>query len=320
MSIQVCGRHRLNRNSDQSASTADYELNSHTKGALLVMGAGCLWGTFGILTKTTYALTTLGPISLAWYRLVFAIPFVGFLVAFKRYPISVSRREVLLFLAFGFFSLTLFEAIYFTSLSYTTVQHAAALLYTAPAFVAVLSWVLLRERMTSTKILAIVLSISGAFLILSLAENEPLFASRTQIGDWLALCAGLAYSSWYIFGKVLGSNREPAVTSLLGMCIGAAMLLPLSVAIEGFRVPLTLTAWELVAAVGLIPTAMAYLLYLAGLKLIEATSASVFAITEPLTSAILAFFIFQETLSYTSLVGFGLIISSILLISRAPNQ
>lgn len=295
-------------------------MNNHTKGALLVMGAGCLWGTFGILTKTTYALTTLGPISLAWYRLIFAIPFVGLLAVIKRYPISVSRREIVLFIGFGFFSLTVFEALYFTSLAYTTVQHAAALLYTAPAFVALLSWFLLKERMTPTKIAAIVLSVLGAFLILGLAENEPLFASRTQIGDWLALCSGLAYSSWYIFGKVLCRNREPAVTSLLGLCIGAVMLLPLSVAIEGFHLPQTLTAWELVAAVGIIPTAMAYLLYLAGLKLIEATTASVFAIMEPLTAAILAFFIFKETLSYASLLGFGLIISSILLISRAPKK
>jgi len=284
------------------------------------MGAGCLWGTFGVLTKTTYALTTLGPISLAWYRLIFAIPFLGLVTVIKHYSISVSRREAVIFIGFGFCSLTVFEALYLTSLSYTTVQHAAALLYTAPAFVAFLSWFFLRERMTPTKIAAIAMSVLGAFLILGLASNEPLFASRTQIGDWLALGSGLAYSTWYIFGKVLGRNREPAVTSFLGMCLGAAMLFPLALATEGLHVPQTLTAWELVAAVGIIPTAMAYLLYLAGLKLIDATSASVFAIMEPLTSAILAFIIFQETLSYAAFIGFALIISSIFLISTAQKQ
>ncbi len=292
-------------------------MNNQTKGALLVMGAGCLWGTFGILTKTTYAFTTLGPISLAWYRLIFAIPFVGLVIFIKHYPISISRREGVLFIGFGFFSLTLFEALYFTSLVYTTVQHAAALLYTAPAFVAVLSWFFLKERMTPAKIAAIILSMLGAFLILGLGSNGPLFASRTQIGDWLALSSGLAYSSWYIFGKILCRNREPAVTSFLGLCIGAAMLFPLAIALEGLRLPQTLTAWELVATVGIVPTAIAYLLYLAGLKLIDATSASVFAIVEPLTSAVLAFYIFQETLAYASFVGFGLIISSIILISTA---
>jgi DME family drug/metabolite transporter len=281
------------------------------------MSAGCLWGTFGILTKTTYALTTLGPISLAWFRLIFAVPFLGFLIVVKRYRVSVSRGEVGLFLGFGFFSLTVFEALYFTSLAYTTVQHAAALLYTAPAFVAILSWFFLKEKLTARKIGAIVLSVLGAFLILGLVENEPLFASRTQIGDWLALGSGLAYSTWYIYGKVLCRNREPAVTAFLGMCIGGVMLFPLAFVTEGLQVPQSLTGWELVAAVGIVPTAMAYLVYLAGLKLIEATTASVFAIMEPLTSAILAFYLFQETLTYASLIGFGLIISSILLISTA---
>lgn len=292
-------------------------MNNRTKGALLVMSAGCLWGTFGILTKTTYALTTLGPISLAWFRLIFAVPFLGILIVVKRYRVSVSRGEVGLFIGFGFFSLTVFEALYFTSLAYTTVQHAAALLYTAPAFVAILSWFFLKEELTPRKIGAIALSVLGAFLILGLLENEPLFASRTQIGDWLALGSGLAYSTWYIYGKVLCRNREPAVTAFLGMCIGGAMLFPLAFVTEGLPVPQSLTGWGLVAAVGIIPTALAYLVYLAGLKLIEATTASVFAIMEPLTSAVLAFYLFQEMLTYASLLGFGLIISSILLISTA---
>lgn len=290
-------------------------LNSQTKGALLVMGAGCLWGTFGIITKTTYALTTIGPISLALYRLLFAIPILGIVVAIKHYPVSIRRSELPLFVGFGFFSLTVFEALYFTSFTYTTVQHAAALLYTAPAFVAVLSWLFLKEHLTRAKLLAVVLSILGAFLILGLARNEPLFGSRTQIGDWLAVASGAAYSSWYIFGKILGKNREPAVTSLLGMCFGAVLLLPLVFALEGLRLPETLIGWELVATVGIFPTAMAYMLYLAGLKLIEATKASVFAIMEPLTAALLAFYFFHEMLSVDSFLGFGLIVSSIILIS-----
>jgi len=68
-------------------------LDNRTKGALLVMGAGCLWGTFGILTKITYANTTLGPISLAWYRLIFAIPFIGLVILFNIFLFSTAAPE-----------------------------------------------------------------------------------------------------------------------------------------------------------------------------------------------------------------------------------
>lgn len=297
-----------------------FKLDDQTKGALLVMCAGLSWGTMGLLGKIIYSTTNIGPISLALYRLFFAIPIFAALTIINGYDVSLTRREVVLFAAFGFCGLTVFEALYFTSFAYTTVQHAAALLYTAPAFVALLSWFILKEHLTRRKLVAVVLSVLGAFLVMGIVRGESLFASKTQIGDWLALGSGLAYSSWYIFGKILGKNREPAVTSLIALSFGALFLLPLTAGLEGIRVPNSLLAWGLLALVGLIPSTLAYLFYLGGLKLIDATKASVFAIVEPLSAAVLAFVFFHEILSYDSLLGFILIISSILLVSRHKDH
>ena len=75
---------------------------SQAKGALLIMGAAFLWGTTGVISKITYAQTNVGPISLAFYRLVFAVPILSFLIVMKGYRISITRREVVLFAGFGF--------------------------------------------------------------------------------------------------------------------------------------------------------------------------------------------------------------------------
>lgn len=291
------------------------KLSDQRKGALLVMCAGLCWGSMGLLAKIIYSTTNIGPITLALYRLIFAIPILTLFTMANRFEVSLTRREVVLFAAFGLCSLTIFEALYLTSFAYTTVQHAAALLYTAPAFVAVLSWIILKEPMTRRKLVAVVLSVLGAFLVMGVVGREALFGSRTQIGDWLAFGSGLAYSSWYIFGKILGSRREPAVTSLLAIVFGAIFLLPLTIGMEGLRIPSPPIAWGFLALVGLVPTAIAYVLYLGGLKLVEATKASVFAIVEPVSAAVLAFVFLQEILSYEALLGFILIISSILLVS-----
>ena len=294
-------------------------MKDQTKGALLIMAAGFLWGTAGIVVKVIYSDTTVAPISLALYRLIFAIPLLTLFAALKGYRFSLTRREVVLFAGFGFCSLTVFEALYFTSFAYTTVQHATALLYTAPAFVALFSWLLLGERFTRTKLVAVGLSILGAFLIVGFVRGVPLFATRTQIGDWLAIGSGLAYSSWYIFGKILGKGREPAVTSVLAMCFGAIFLLPLTIITGNMRAPNGLLAWGLVAEIGIVPTAGAYFLYFGGLRFVDATKASIFAIMEPLSATLLAFLLLQEIPSYDSFVGFMLIISSILLISRTRS-
>lgn len=278
------------------------------------MGAGFLWGFMGVLAKLAYA-QSIGPISLAWFRLTVAIPLLGAFLAIKGYRIRINRRELWLFIGFGFCSLTVFEALYFTAYSYTTIQHAAALLYTAPAFVALLSWIILREKMTWPKLIAVVLSVTGAFLVLGITSGQSLFGTTTQIGDWLAIASGLAYSSWYIFGKILGQEREPAVTTFLAMIFGAILLFPIMVILEGVHPPATLYGWELIAIVGLVPTAVAYVLYLTGLKLLDPTKASVLAIIEPLTAAVLGFLFLQERLSYESLVGFMMIISSVILLT-----
>ena len=292
-------------------------MNNKAKGALLVMGAGFLWGTAGIVAKAVYSMTNVGPISLALYRLIFAVPLLALYAVLKGYRFSVTHHELYLFAAFGFCSLTAFEALYLTSIKYTTVQHATALLYTAPAFVAVLSSSILKEHLTRNKLVAVAMSVLGAFLIVGFARGVPPFAGRTQIGDWLAISSGLAYSSWYIFGKILGKDREPAVIATLGMCFGALFLTPLTFFTEGLTPPNSLLAWGLVAEVGLVPTASAYMLYLGGLKLIEATRASVFAIVEPLSASVLAFLFLHETFTYDSFFGLVLIISSIVLISSA---
>jgi len=290
-------------------------LNSQMKGALLVMLAGALWGTTGIIVKAIYAVTLLGPIAVSFFRLVFALPFLACLVVVKRYDLSMSKREVCIFASFGFCSLALFVSLYFTSFAYTTVQHASALLYTAPAFVALLSRIILREQMTRAKIVAVALSVLGAALIVGVLSGGQLFGSRTQVGDWLAIGSGLAYSSWYIFGKMLGRNREPAAVAFVGMCFGAVFLFLIALGAGALQFPNDAIAWELLALLGLVPTALAYLSYLAGLRLIDATKASVFAIMEPITAVILGALLLQETLSYDSLLGFALIVSSILLIS-----
>ena len=112
----------------------------------------------------------------------------------------------MLFACFGFCSLSIFETLLFTAFLYTTVQHATALLYTAPAFVAVLSWLILKEHFTKAKVAAVALSILGAFLTLGLVTGEPFFASRTQIGDWLAVGSGFSLLILVHFRK--GSRKE----------------------------------------------------------------------------------------------------------------
>jgi len=286
------------------------------KGAILIMLAGIFWGTIGVLAKSVFLTGTMGALGISFWRGAVAIPILSaFFVLTRRKLPRIGRKAIPLFVAFGLISYSLFQALYMSAFARTTVAHAAALLYVAPIFVAIFSRVLFRERMTVAKIVGVALAIAGAGLVVGLAHGSSVFDSATFAGDMLAIGAGGAYSTWYIFGKLAGQRYDPLTTTFWVMLVGTLALLPPTVILEPSAFAGLRESWYLVLLVALVPTVAAYVTYLHGLRLVEATRASVYATVEPIAAAITAYLIFQETLTIDAFAGVGVILVSIVLVS-----
>ena len=66
---------------------------------------------------------------------------------------------------------------------------------------------------------------------------------------------------------------------------------------------------------GIIPTAVAYWFFQKGLRTVSATAASIISMLEPVVAAVLAWILFDETLAATGIIGAGLLIMSIFLLT-----
>jgi len=77
----------------------------------------------------------------------------------------------------------------------------------------------------------------------------------------------------------------------------------------------TSQGWLLVLYLGLVPTALAYLLFQTGLRSVSATAASIVSMLDPLVAALLAWLLFGETLAATGIAGALLLALSIFLLS-----
>ena len=71
---------------------------------------------------------------------------------------------------------------------------------------------------------------------------------------------------------------------------------------------------------GCIPTALAYVLFQAGMRSTPATLTSILTLAEPLTAAILAWLIFGERLSPLGILGALLLLCTIFLLARGENK
>ena len=151
---------------------------SYAASAAMVIASAVLWGLYGTFV------TILSSMGLSQNALVFlrmfgtSIP-VGFLIcATDRSAFRVRPADIPLFIANGLLSLLFFIFCYTAAIKYTKIATAAALLYTAPAIVMVLSAILFHERMTPrTRRVCITL------FVVMLLDMMYSFHMMRQLGD-----------------------------------------------------------------------------------------------------------------------------------------
>jgi drug/metabolite transporter, DME family len=286
-----------------------------------VLGAASFWATFGIFAKRLYE-AGFEPLELASTRA--AIGFLAiaiFTLPRGRRPggVAVGWRAMPFFAAYGVLGYALFTIVYFAALERTTVSVAAALLYTAPAFVLVMSALLWRERVSPPRLVALALVLGGALLVTGAAgallrgtATLPPMALVTGIG------AGLTYAVYTMFSKVATERYGPAAS--LFWSFGFATL-----AFALFAAPwaafLRSPAYVLpLIALGIVPTLIPYTLYLMALRELRASTAAMLASAEPMIAAILAAALLHERLELLQGIGMLLIIAAAVLLSRRVMQ
>lgn len=218
-------------------------------------------------------------------------------------------RDLLVTAGFGLVGVSVFYGSYQVAVRDGGASLAAVLLYTAPAFVAVLSWLVLAERLGPREIAGVVVSFGGIVLI-SLGGGEGVHATPLAVAA--GITAGLTYALYYLFGRRYFAVYEPAALFAVAMPVGALGLLP-------FAPPQNHSAWGWLnlLGVGVLCTYAAYALNSAGLRHLPATRASVISSVEPVIAAVLAALVFGERLAPAALVGAAAVVGAAVLISAA---
>jgi len=229
--------------------------------------------------------------------------------------LRISGRDLLSFTVFALVGVTLFYSSLNLAIEAGGVSLAFVLLYTAPAFVAVLAALFLDERLTVVKVVLVAVSMLGVFLI---TRGDGAQATWQAVA-W-GLTAGLSYASYYLFGKWAMRRHAPVTIFAYVMPLGAIGLLPF-VGFEALRVATT-AVWADLVLMGVVSTYVAYFVYYTGLKSVEASRAVLVATVEPLLAALLAALLFGERLGVSGIIGGALILSAAVLAGlwRSPRR
>jgi len=274
-------------------------------GYWLVALAAALWALLGVFSQRLLS-AGVPPTEVAFWRAALSSPlFVAH--AARTGALRVRPRDLPALAAFALVGVTLFYASLNLAIDAGGVSLAFVLLYTAPAFVALLAAALLGERLTRTKAFLVALSVAGVALV-SASGGEGVRPTPAAVA-W-GLTAGISYSSYYLFGKWVLRRYAPATVFACVMPVGALGLLPL-VRFEALGAGAG--AWLDLALMAVFSTYLAYFVYYTGLRGVEASRAVLVATLEPVLAATLAALLFGERLGALGVLGGALVLAAAVL-------
>ena len=279
-------------------------------GSALVLAGASLWGLIGLFNRTLMA-AGLSARSIVLVRNLGGLAMLALvLLVWRRDAFRVSPRHLGWFFGTGVVSVLLFTWCYFSCQEQCSLAVAAILLYTSPAFVAVLAALLWRERLTRRKLAALGLTFGGCVLVTGVLSGG---VQVTLQGFLLGLGSGFFYALYSIFGRYALARYGPyTVTLYTFLFAGAGSLLFLDL---GELEAAAQREGVLPAALGLaaVSTVLPYLLYTAGLARIESGRAAILASVEPVVAALVGILAFREPMSPGVGLGILCILGAVLL-------
>ncbi len=198
---------------------------------------------------------------------------------------------------------------YLTAINYASAGLVALLLYLYPFFVAILAIIFLHEKITGVKIIALILALVGTALTVGPVSGQ-------LIGALMAITAALIYSVYIIVGTNV-MKHVSAVQSSTVIFASAGAVYGLLTLVNGAQFPASSSGWLAMLGIIVISTIIPVVTFLAGLERIGPTNAAMLSTLEPVVTVLLAAWLFGDKLFPIVMVGGGLILSAVVILTRS---
>jgi drug/metabolite transporter, DME family len=286
----------------------------------LVLGTGVIWGTIGIAAKVVFETTTLDAASLNWLRTLVASA-TCLVIAGPTLRAGIqrsSRSDLGLMILLGII-IIVYQWCYLAAVDRIGVTTATLIsLCVPPALVALVSAVFLGEALSRFGMLAL----AGALLGTAMLVGSPPVVAEGGVmlaGVLFALGCAAGVAAHALGSRRIAGRHDALLPLAIAFPAGAVFFAPVAIG-HGFSLDQPLAGWVLVIYLGVVPSALAYVMYQRGLRHLPASTASILTLVEPLTAAVLAWALFAEALTPIGIAGGALLLASIMLLARQPPR
>jgi drug/metabolite transporter (DMT)-like permease len=314
----------MKRNPDEaslrtpSLTSRSAAVGGATKGYLCVIAAAILWAASGTIGKGLFA-GGITPLDVVQVRATFGSLLLAVFFGIRsRHLFLIQPKDLGFFIFLGSVVMALVQLTYFTAISKIQVAAAILLQYLAPILVAFYSICFWRERVTVSKLLSLILSFAGCYLVVG-AYNLQLF-QLNRAGIVWGLASAVCYAGYALLGERAMHRYSPWTVLFYALLFSAIpwyiFYPPFNYLWAGF----TLLQWLGLIYIAFMGTAIPFGLYFVGINYIRSTRASITATLEPISAGFIAYLFLGEILEPLQILGGVLVITAIVLLQLQSEQ
>jgi drug/metabolite transporter (DMT)-like permease len=273
-----------------------------------------IWGLAFVAIKQ--ADTELSPVNLSLIRwFITSVVFLILLPIIGKPKIKFERKDVPRLLVVAIANVAGYHIFLNSAETSISAGLSSLLIALGPVFMVVLSVILLDERASSKVVLALLLAVSGTF-VLSYGSFNPSDLSSV-VGPVEAVLAAFCYAVFTVVGKPLVQKYGSAPTTILAGLVGTIMIIPLVsgnfvTQVEG----LTQLGWISVLYRGILSSALGYLLYygLVSRRAVSRLSIQLYLI--PVVSVVGGVLLLNESVTVLIIIGGAMMLFAVALTTQ----
>jgi drug/metabolite transporter (DMT)-like permease len=303
----------------RSRSSCRYNRNLMNKtiiGLLCGLGAASIWGGMYVVSKVV--LEIIPPFSLVTLRLILGAITLALVLYWRGFP-RLSKKQLAEILGVGFVGYGISLGLQFLGTKLSTAANGSLVTSATPAFVLLFAWMLLKEKITNRRLLALFLATLGVLAVIdprSARLDPDLF-----LGNLVLIGAAVTWALYSVLVRKVTRDTDVILFSMLAFLGGLPVSLPAG-------------AWELstvgvgeislgvvggVLFIGIISTALAMVLWNTAFAYVDAGLASLTFFAQPVVGTLLGWLFLNERITPLFLLGGALIAGGLLISSLEPR-
>lgn len=296
---------------------------SENKVCLLMVFTALFWS--GAFITGKIAVVEFPPFALTFFRFLFALPFIFFLLYNREKEKWLPKgRQWIPLMVLGIVGTFFYHVLFFSALRYTTAINSSLIGATNPVLTTLMAVLFFNENLTPKRLIGIIFSFSGVFLIVTNADWQLISTFSFNPGDILMFSAVMSWALYALLSRsyMQRYSLSPLMVTSYTFLICVFISIPFVMGENpaSYLPKTSVHGWLSILYMSIFASVLGYLIQLFAIEKIGAPRAAVFVNLVPIFTIIQSVFILGESFTMFKCLGALSIVTGVYLATRSDNQ